>query len=60
MLKYCTYTYVSQYLIIIMAQTGDNEGEGKGNSLGSDDEELSLVDKQVESLKREEIMEAKR
>ena len=43
-----------------MARTGDNEGEGKENSLGSDDEELSLVDKRVESLKREEIMEAKR
>jgi len=29
-------------------------------SLGSDDEELSLVDKQVENLKRDEIMKAKR
>ena len=44
-----------------MIQTGnDEEEEGKGKSLGSDDEELLLVDKQVETLKREEIMEAKR
>lgn len=43
--------------------TGENEEElvEQKKSLGSDDEEeLSLVDKQVETLKREEIMEAKR
>ena len=41
--------------------TGNNEEEVERKSLGSDDEELSLVDKQVETLKRsrEEIMEAK-
>ena len=42
--------------------TGNNEEEEEveRKSLGSDDEELSLVDKQVETLKREEIMEPKR
>ena len=40
--------------------TGNNEEEVERKSLGSDDEELSLVDKQVETLKREEIMKAKR
>ena len=40
--------------------TGNNEEEEvERKSLGSD-EELSLVDKQVETLKREEIMEVKR
>ena len=55
------YLNVCQCLMHHLIQTGNNEeGQGKGNSLGSDDEELSLVNKQVESLKREEIMEAKR
>ena len=41
--------------------TGNNEEEEvERKSLGSDDEELSLVDKQVKTLKREEIMEVKR
>ena len=39
--------------------TGNSEEEVERKSLGSDDE-LSLVDKQVETLKRGEIMEAKR
>ena len=45
--------------MLLFVCTGDNEEEVGGKSLGSDDE-LSLVDKKVESLKREEIMEAKR
>jgi len=41
--------------------TGENEEElmEQKKSLGSDDEELLLADKQVETLKREEVMEAK-
>ena len=44
-------------MIMFFICTGEEEVEGK--SQGSD-EELSLVDKHVETLKREEIMEAKR
>ena len=45
--------------VILCVCTGNNEEEAEGKSFGSD-KELSLVDKQVETLKREEIMEAKR
>ena len=42
-----------------MCAGNNEEEEVEKKSLGSDDEELSLIDKQVETLKREEIMEAK-
>ena len=47
-------------MFAVIVCTGNNEEEVEGKSLGLDDDELSLVDKQVETLKREEIMEAKR
>ena len=45
--------------MLLYVCTVNNEEEVEGKLVGSD-EELSLVDKQVETLKREEIMEAKR
>ena len=38
----------------------DEEEDADKRSAGSGDEELSAVDEQVEALKREELLEAKR
>ena len=54
------FSYSNGHTFAVIVCTGNNEEEVEGKSLGSDDDELSLIDKQVETLKREEIMEAKR
>ena len=51
---------IAIYSCVMCESNNEEEEEVERKSLGSDDEELSLVDKQVDTLKREEIMEAKR
>ena len=45
---------------VIIVCVVDDEQETDNRSVGSGDEELSAVDEQVEALKREEMLAAKR